>query len=357
MPRIHISTPPITTKKKQTIQRHFNARRNLAVFKTLKLEMKTDNRQVNMPTINVSTPPITTKKNPTLEKHFKARQNLAVCKKLRMEINNQENRNETNQVKFANVVKFKKSNTNTITEYNPTDDFPLRMNMSKKDITCLLIPSKKYNGRICVYEHTRLMQLSEILLSQYNFKLDTNACFSTIEDIVNMMHIVKLRHITFEEDENKIFSGIHMEIGSYIGATLKNHFGEYSNCEFADIVSCLLAHDIGVILLREQVCQDIYVKNQCKYHHLINHNQCYILKNMLFKEYEKMKGTLLSFIVKRIHEKRRSTRKVQRPFSISFCTFSEFACKQHLMDCSTKCNKNMLIAEAIYNHMGRKHDP
>eukprot|EP00944_MAST-04C_sp_MAST-4C-sp1_P015518 g15518.t1 len=233
-----------------------------------------------------------------------------------------------------------KRKTRYIACVDPTDCLPLKYCLSKYHITCTLVPFLAYkrNERVYKYERARLVHFSNVLKTSFGFELDITNSMGNIKKYLESGFMTGVR--LDEYYENK-YSGIHMKVCGHLGQLLVNMYGVGANNEFADATSCLLAHDVGIFLLK---IQGIRHKN-------IIDNQCYILSEMPLDEFIAIKDTIFSTIMKRVHEKRRSQRRTQRPFSMQYCTFAEFLRKASLMDYSEISNRKMLVAEAIYNHM------
>lgn len=241
---------------------------------------------------------------------------------------------------ISKLVSSNRKTSGSIACVDPTDYLPLKYCLSKYHITCTLVPFMAYRGheRLYKYERARLDHFNSILKTNFGFQLDIENSMGNIQKFLKSGFMTGVRLDEYYENR---YSGIHMKVCGHLGQLLLNTYGEGGNNEFADAMSCLLAHDIGIFLLK---IQGIRHKN-------ITDNQCYILSEMSLADFVAIKDTIFSIVLKRVHERRRARRRTQRPFSLQYCTFAEFLRSASSMDYSEVSNRKMLVAEAIYNNM------
>ena len=167
-----------------------------------------------------------------------------------------------------------KRKTRYIACVDPTDYLPLKYNLSKYHITCNLVPFMAYKGneRLYEYERARLVHFNNILKSSFGFQLDIQ---NSMENIKKYLESGFMTGVRLDEYYDNLYSGIHMKVCGHLGQLLVNIYGEGANNEFADATSCLLAHDVGIFLLK---IQGIRHKN-------ITDNQCYILSEMSLDDF------------------------------------------------------------------------
>ena len=381
MPRIHHNATPKTPKSSRNVitkSNHENLIFNtLNIFKKVKVKTKTLtssiilNRNVKcmgadgaISLHGVKPRPHTfietiTMPSPPASPHVIMKENdLNVSKRKKAKKRNK-------RKKKSDVIKTIDPTENLLTEIpsvNPT-----------QNVTCVRVPSKCFIDEICTYENARFNQFVHELKRKFNrndkyYGINILKHLERIHLPFIIKDIIKNRKydqcMVFNEAssvQNGILSGIHMEIHGHVGYALENRYTKNANNGFADILSMLLAHDIGVLhckrkirMKSEQEKNNIsprklthetkkYVANEMK------KSKCILLKNLTLDAFEWMEEMLLSFIIKRVHDKKRTSRSVQKLFLMEFCTYNEFISKYYLMDFEKENNKNMKIAQAELN--------